>query len=82
MNLYLISQNINNDYDTYDSAVVVAESMEEARNTHPNEDHEPNNEFYDYHDWVEPSEAYKIKVELIGTTDKEKGVILASFRAG
>lgn len=31
MNLYLISQDVNNDYDTYDSAVVAAESEEEAR---------------------------------------------------
>lgn len=44
MNLYLISQEINLDYDTYDSArnawiqiskVVAAESSEEARDIHP-----------------------------------------------
>ena len=35
MNLYLISQNHNNDYDTYDSAVVVAESAESAKRMHP-----------------------------------------------
>lgn len=31
MKLYLISQNVNNGYDTYDSAVVCAETEEEAR---------------------------------------------------
>ena len=31
LNLYFISQNINNDYDTFDSAVVVASSEEEAK---------------------------------------------------
>ncbi len=31
MNLYLISQTVNSDYDTYDSAVVVAESEDQAR---------------------------------------------------
>jgi hypothetical protein len=35
MNLYLISQEENNEYDTYDSAVVCAESEEEARNINP-----------------------------------------------
>jgi len=35
MNLYLISQTINNGYDTYDSAVVCAESEDEARKIHP-----------------------------------------------
>ena len=30
--LYKIWQEVNNDYDTYDSAVVCAESVEEARN--------------------------------------------------
>ena len=35
MNLYLISQNRNNGYDTYDSAVVAAESEEKARMIRP-----------------------------------------------
>lgn len=35
MNLYLISQTINEGYDTYDSAVVAAESEDEARKIHP-----------------------------------------------
>ena len=35
MKLWLISQNENNDYDTYDSAVVAAETEEEARHIYP-----------------------------------------------
>jgi hypothetical protein len=35
LNLYLISQSVNNDYDTYDSAVVAAASEEEARLIYP-----------------------------------------------
>ncbi len=35
LNLYLISQTENNDYDTYDSAVVAAASEEEARLIYP-----------------------------------------------
>lgn len=35
MNLYLISQTENLTYDTYDSAVVAAESEAQARDIHP-----------------------------------------------
>lgn len=35
MKLWLIKQDVNSDYDTYDSAVVAAETGDEARNTHP-----------------------------------------------
>lgn len=35
MNLYLLSQTQNQSYNTYDSAVVAAESEEHARATHP-----------------------------------------------
>lgn len=35
MNLYLISQDKNNDYDTYDSAVVAAKSPQDAKEIHP-----------------------------------------------
>ena len=35
LNLYLISQNVNNDYDTFDSAVVAARDEEDARSIHP-----------------------------------------------
>jgi len=35
MKLWLISQRVNNGYDTYDSAVVVAETGEYAKKIHP-----------------------------------------------
>ncbi len=35
MNLYLISQNVNGDYDTYDSAVVAAPNEHYAKHMHP-----------------------------------------------
>ena len=35
MNLYLLTQNDINGYDTYDSCVVVANSEDEAKNIHP-----------------------------------------------
>lgn len=74
MNLYLISQSVNNDYNTYDSAVVAAPDEETARNTYPGWGE------WDYGRWAR----YRsdVKVELIGQTDREAGVILASFNAG
>ena len=35
MNIYKISQNENNRYDTYDSAIVCAENPEKAKLIHP-----------------------------------------------
>lgn len=35
MKLWLISQDVNNNYDTYDSAVVAADTEDEARNIYP-----------------------------------------------
>jgi len=35
MNIYKISQTQNNDYDTYDSAVVIAENEKAAKRIHP-----------------------------------------------
>lgn len=35
MKLWLISQNVNHNYDTYDLAVVAANTEEEARHTYP-----------------------------------------------
>jgi hypothetical protein len=35
MNLYLITQQENRDYDTYDSAVVAAKSEQDARSINP-----------------------------------------------
>lgn len=73
MNLYLISQSVNNDYGTFDSAVVAAPDEETARHTHPGWGWESGA-------WARyPSD---VKVELIGQTDREAGVILASFNAG
>jgi len=74
MKLYLISQNFNRDYDTYDSAVVAARNEGEARNTKIGSTDE-------FGSWVTPD---KVEVELIGTAIKgtEAGIILASFNAG
>ena len=79
MKLWIISQTVNNDYDTYDSAVVAAETEEEARLIIPG-----GGTWADarrYGGWAKkPSE---VTVEYLGTTDRKiSGVILASFNAG
>ena len=72
--LYRIWQDKNNDYDTYDSAIVCAEDEEEARNTDLGS-------VGQYGTWVEPEDVH---VEEIGIAndDVEKGIILASYNAG
>ena len=78
MNLYLISQTVNNDYETYDSAVVAALDAPKAQCMHPN----PLSREYPHTDWAEPKD---VSVRLIGLAAPditEPCVILASFNAG
>ena len=81
MKLYLISQDSNMEYDTYDSAVVCADTPEQARLTHPNgcDDWEGEHEIYG--PWCD---AKDVNVEEIGLAHPNmvKGVIMASFKAG
>ena len=81
MNLYKISQDVNNDYDTYDSAIVAAYSEEEARMIAPSGDSEWDGTADEYSDWCAASD---VSVKLIGLAAHgiEKGVVLASFNAG
>lgn len=93
MNLYLISQVAMQGYDTYDSAVVCAESEEEAKNMHPGSGSIAiwNEERQKYitstgfvcwgYDWSNPED---VKVTLIGVAVEGavKEVVCASFNAG
>lgn len=80
MHLYMITQDVNNDYDTFKGAVVAAASTEDARMTPPS----------DYIDMSNPEPNYSwcraqdVSVTYIGEAadGTEPGVILASFRAG
>jgi hypothetical protein len=78
MNLYKIFQTVNNDYDTFDAAIVAAESPEDARTINP--DISPNDPW--------PTGAWcaieDVQVERIGKAAEgiTKGIILASFNAG
>lgn len=92
MNLYLLSQDENKGWDTYDCAIVAAESEEEARKICPSGRYEWRDGWcYDYlptrrycprDDWA--NDIANISVKLIGVADPTvtRGVILASFNAG
>ena len=87
MKLYKLSQEINNHYDTYDSAIVCAENEEEARKIHPapyvthyrdgvwygTYSRPPFEEYeQDYlSNWVNFDQIDKIKVEYIGEASKD-----------
>lgn len=77
MKLWKISQADNGGYDTYDSAVVAAETEDEARNINP--DGEWNRH---YSSWSESPSL--VSVEYLGEAKigTEAGIILASFNAG
>ena len=80
MNLYKLTQTVNNNYDTYDSFIAAAETEEEVKVMIPYTGDFP--DIYDtVNDWALPEH---VEVELIGKAEEhiQKGVILASFRAG
>ena len=82
--LYLISQRVKRGYDTYDSAVVVASSLEEAKMIHPNGDL-VNNILEDgnYGSWANTAD--QVSAEYLGVYRGDLGlnsVICASFNAG
>lgn len=80
MKLWLISQNKNDDYDVYDSAVVAANTKEEAKNIHPGNGGKLVKK--DFDTWVDSPD--DVHIEYLGIAEKgtKSGVILASFNAG
>lgn len=88
MKLWLIIQDKNNNYDTYDSAVVASETKGEAKLMHPKNgkdirgDVREKSEGYSWDSWVkDPND---VKCFYIGEAKKgtKKGVICASFNSG
>ncbi len=83
MKLYLIEQSVNKGYETFDRAVVCAESKNEAMKTHPMvttmkvwEGHQDETGA-----WADQDQ---ITVKLIGLAHAgiTKGVVCASYNAG
>lgn len=81
MKLYLIKQNVNDDYDTYDSAVVAAESKRAARFIHPCGNDSWDGKNGAHGTWAN---ANNVEVQYLGEASIEinRGVICASFNAG
>ena len=80
MNLYKLSQDENNDWDTFDSCVVCAKNEDDAKTIHPY-----NKEFIEKERWNSwASTKDKVKCELIGVAEDgiKRGVIVSSFNAG
>ena len=81
MKLFLICQKKISGYDTYDSAVVAALSEDDARNMHPNGGNlKTDND--EWGSWVSIDYMHHVKVEYLGETEIDRGVICASFNAG
>ncbi len=78
MNLYKVSQSINNKYDTYDAIIVVAPSAKAAKQTPPDEYCTPNG------GWGVWAPIEHLEVEYLGVAAKSlpEGLVLASFNAG
>lgn len=81
MNLYLLTQDDQRGYDTYDSMVVAAENEDDARHVHPYGEREWDAEFRSSA-WASSPEL--VTAELIGvaTEGTERGIVLSSFNAG
>jgi hypothetical protein len=90
MKIFKIYQNINTGYDTYDSAVVVANSAVEAQKIHPcdtSSDFNMYDNWNQYDNWAPRPGLVKVMYlgEVVGEADSDiypGAVICASFNAG
>ena len=93
--LWLLTQNVNNGYDTYDSCVVCADTEDEAKQTSPDEYTVFRNGdwYYVFNDghWDDEPDVFttwapvdQVTVTYLGEADSSvaKGVVCASFNAG
>jgi len=83
--LWLISQEENSGYETYDSAVVCAKDSSFAKTIYPGGGsiHDSDTEIHVRHEWVtDESLVSATKVGLAEASIKEGGVVLSSFNAG
>lgn len=76
LKLWLISQEENTGWDTYDSAVVAAKTAEEARLINPE------GKWGTYPTWCSSPDKVHVKYLGIATEDVEPGIVLSSFNAG
>ena len=80
MNLYLLSQNVNDDWNTYDSMAVIASSEAEAKALAREQSGFASHEYHN--SWVSDKD---VQVTLIGRIEAENllpHIVCASFNAG
>lgn len=89
MYLYFISQNKNNNYDTYGSAVVVAPDEDHARMILPGDGYLDNSQWEElsksrYSRIIHWCERKYVTVKLLGIAlpGTKMGIIIESFRSG
>ena len=93
MKLWLLRQEQREGYDTYDSAIVAAETEDQARRIHPSDSYEYSEakKCFGYKDssWNFNDDSWAKDIELITVSeigeanpDLPAGVVLASFNAG
>jgi hypothetical protein len=81
MNLYLIEQSENDDYGTYDSAVVCAPDEATAKRMHPMRGEQLHTLGEVSSDWVTDPDL--VDCTFLGvSTDPKQRVVCASFNAG
>lgn len=82
LGVYLISQTEVNGYDTFDSAVVIAESRNEARQIHPTSTYGYDNP-WESDMWAPSPTLVQVKLIGVASPELEEGeIICASFNAG
>jgi len=84
MKLFLISQTVNDGYDTYDSAIVAAISPEKAKLLHPSSYREvwPDWANESHPIWADKPEQVNVKYVGRAKNGTRQGVICSSFNAG
>lgn len=84
LSLYLVSQNKNKNYDTYDSFVIACEDKDVARHTNPDNGAAMTEEDWASHFSTWCSSPRHVKVTYLGTADPsvKRGIVCKSFNAG
>lgn len=92
LGLYLLTQNVNRGYGTYDSCIVAAESAEAARFIHPAGEgfeyrgrwgrQHPSGYWFDDRAWAPPEDVIATRIGTANPSIKAGTVVRASFNAG
>lgn len=82
MKLFKIWQEVNLNYNNYDSAVVCANSEDEARKIHPYEGEPDSEGEFEESDWA--NNISEVNVEYLGEAKEgmKQGIICASYNEG